>query len=339
MGGRAGNATGHSEHHGQTGEYFDPARGIADARFWAIAGMHWINSTILCSFVNLTFMGLNAEIPYRSTPQTDVQPGSNALRKFLLPKNSPQYFAAYGFDVDFECVLNGVFPPAAQNTPASAAVFNGKAAYGMVNPNAILTDFTQPSDSGAGIGKFKGTFNIVPASWSDFKTMSFVYPGWLGIIGSSTARDVRTYKVNTRLLYDYFVIDPANLAAGVVDSSGTLINVVASMGAIPSLYKNYFFATLGGVTQFNLYTNSLVPVGGVTIGSSVYPQTMPPTVAYQGWISNVQKTDGTGGWNTAAWNGKDLTQANVGQFVADDSFLEVHAGNIIARVTPYVLAK
>lgn len=281
-----------------------------------------------------------AAILYRSSLNADCKPAGPATKWYPLPQDSLIQFAAYALTQDFEMRISpGLFPPAQKNTPSN---FNNGAGFvfgGMGDANAILTSFSKPAPSGAGLGKFTATFMIVPASWDDFKTLPFTVPGWLGIIGTPTARDPRSYKVTTRLHRDYFLVDPGNLAAGAMDSSGAAINVVASTGAIPTIFKNYFFATIAGATQFNLFTDSLVPVAGVTIGPSVYSKTMPDTVAYQGWIANTQKTDGTGEWNTAAWNGKDLTQANVGQFVVDDSFLEYPGGNIVCRVTPYVLAK
>ena len=103
----------------------------------------------------------NPEILYRSAAQTDAAPDGIARPVFRLPDQSPIKFKAYGFDQDYvNIVLTGAnFPPAPRNTSSN------NAAYGLSDANAILTAVTEPSNTGAGMGKWTASFQRVPATW------------------------------------------------------------------------------------------------------------------------------------------------------------------------------
>jgi hypothetical protein len=249
---------------------------------------------------------------------------------YQLPQESPIQLAAYGFDVDMEIVLPVNFPPAPKNTPSSDP------SIGLFDVNAILCNYTQPQTSGAAMGKFSARFNIVPASWDDFKTMPFTFPGWIGIIGQATSRDIQPVKVTTRLHYDYFVADPNNVCPGILNSAGAPATIVTSASLIPRISKSYFCNTAAGSPVYNSHVNSLVKAGGQTIGTTTYVPTLPTVDKYQSWISNVA-TAVSNPWGTDVWNGLNETQSNVGQIVADDSFIQPYSGNIWARITPYIL--
>ncbi len=286
-------------------------------------------------------MAGNTNKPYASTAQSDAAPQDQPRRKFPLPQYSPEYERAYQFDQEISQILKTNFPPAVLNTKSSNATF------GLGDANAILTAFSQPQPYGAGLGKYLATFTRVPASWDDFKTMPFTYPGFPGAIGQNNVRDVFTQKVNVRLRYDYFVVDPTGIAVGALDSGGTAINTVISEGAIPSINKKYFLVVFNGSAIQGDRTNSIVKAGGVTAGGATYLQTLPQLATYLQWITNAAPyVNGTApsGWSNTTppiWNGvtDNGAAATEGQIVMDDSTLIPHAGNIIARVTPYVLIR
>ncbi len=291
-------------------------------------------------------MGHNAEILYRSTPQTDVRPSTVGRKKFLLPTDAPDHFAAYGFDVDFDCVLDGVFPPAPKNTQSNNPVFNPASGYAANVANAILTDFTQPSDQGAGLGRFTGTFHIVPASWDQFVNQQVTFPGIRDNDYIGGVRDPQSRIVLTRQRREYFVVDPATLAAGVLDSGGTAIVRVGSKGAIPSLYRQPFGFTIdGGATMLTTgEITGLVKAGGIT----GWYETVPNTGRYQSWCAVVVAFNaalaggGTQAWDAThppAWDGLVAPAATIGQWRFTDSRVEDYAGNIFCRVSEYVLAQ
>lgn len=296
-------------------------------------------------------MGDNSEILYRSTAQTDCQPRSLGRPKHPLPHKAPDYLLAEEIDVEFECLLDAVFPPAPKNTPASAAIFNSLAGYNLVKPNAILTDYSQPSDSGGGLGRFTGTFTIVPASWDQFLTQNVTFPGIRDLANTGGVRDPKPLNVSTRLRRDYFVLDPdgilAALATPVKDSGGAAVTLVASEGAIPSLYRTPWRYLLAGVIQSGSEVTGLVKAGGV----GGYLETVPNTALYEAWQAvatafNAQiVTPPPGGaqpWDAdhpPVWDGVSEADATVGQYRFTDSRLEDYAGNIICRVAEYVLVQ
>jgi hypothetical protein len=60
---------------------------------------------------------------------------------------------------------------------------------------------------------------------------------------------------------------------------------------------------------------------------------MPIISAFQGFIGNAVAN----GWNSSVWGGSSNTIGTVGQLVMEDSTLEPYAGQIVARVSMYVL--
>lgn len=287
-------------------------------------------------------------VPYRSAAQTDARPAQTPKRKYPLPAECPNQFAAYAFDQDFES-LTANFPPAPRNTKSTDSAFGN-----LGDANAILTSLSEPSPTAAGLGKFSGAFHLVPQSWDDFKLMTFAFPGFPGLIGGASTRDVFTDNVLVRLHYDYFVVDKANIlggnptsggapvaAATVQDSGGTLASTVYSLAEIPLVLKTNFVTVLTGVAQASVRINSLVKQGGDNIGGVPYLETLPDREYYQKWIANAVANK----WASTAWDGvtglgyTTGTASTVGQFVIQESTLQPYAGNIIARVTTYALAK
>ena len=280
-----------------------------------------------------------------------------------LPPNYPGVIGkvgaatgAYAFDQEFEILMSS-FPPAQKNTPANAA---GPVFAGLLDGNAILTKFSQPTPTGGGRGKFTGSFARVPASWDDFQTETVTFPGWQNYNGisfevSGSIRPQKTSSVNVRVRHDYFVVDPTGIlsGAGVIDSSGAAINTVAAKGAIPALLRQQFFANyqivIGG--EYYPVPNSdckdLAPVGGLNTGSAssgftFIPETMPSVQAYQVWAANaVAFVAGGANWDSThppIWDGS-TSDGTAGQYRHKDSILAEYEGNIIDRQSFCVLAR
>ncbi len=283
-------------------------------------------------------------VPYRSALQNTARPNGRVRRKYPLPPDSPVQFAAYAFDQDFEMRLDGNFPPAQKNTPAAAAAFGSVAGTALRDSNAILTSLTPPQLSGAGLGKFTGTFNLVPASWDEFSSQTVTFPGIRDFYYVNTsARDPKPLTVNVRIHYDYFVIDPGNLATGVLDSGGNAIQRVVSKGAITSIFRTPWKWLYGGSVLGISEVTALVQAGGI---AGQYYETVPNTGTYQAWIAvaaafiAAQAAGGTQGWDAThppVWNGLINPANTIGQYCFEDSRLVDYAGNIVARQSFYVM--
>lgn len=276
-------------------------------------------------------------IVYESIKRTHAVASGPPRWKFPLPASCPIQFAAYAFDQNFEMLLSS-FPPAQKNSPAT--VFAG-----LLDANAILTGLSQPVPTGAGKGNFTASFARVPASWDDFQTQNVNFPGWINTItGAAGFRDPLPRLVTVRMHYDYFVIDPTGLAAGVVDSGETLITkkTVLSKGSIPILPKTPWLAMYSatGVAPWAAIPNdeakSLVPAAGV---QGYYP-TLPSIEQYKSWCAVAAAFVAT--WDSThppVWGGASSIDVSSGQYQLDDSKLIDYEGNIVARVTPYVMPK
>jgi hypothetical protein len=273
-------------------------------------------------------------LSYRTSTLANALPYGRPNTVYLLPQESAIQFAAYAFDQEYQMDLLS-FPPAPKNTPSNAATL------GLTDANAILTNLTQPGTTGAGMGKFKARFCRVPASWDDVKTMPWQLPGFLGSIFGSNWRNPTSRNVNVRLHYDYFVVDPSNVAAGVLDSSGAAVTRVSSMTAIPIVNKtNFCITALDGTINYLAFVDTLVQAGGFNGLQEFYLPTFPTIETYKAWTAVAAPYAANGLWTQTTppiWDG--VTNANTyGQLVADDSNLEVYSGQIIARVTRYILA-
>ena len=270
-----------------------------------------------------------------------------SLRRFPLPEDCPIQFAAYGFEQAFEQAAAN-FPPAPKNTPSNSGAFAG-----LLDGSAILTKLSTPSFKGGLNVNFTGQFNVVPASWDDFKMMAYTYPGFPGFIGQDS-RNVGfpngTFLV--RVHYDYFVVDPANIistvaagtpgtATSLKDSGGNAVNCVYQKADIPAVLKALFFPLVSGSYDYTVPALSLVPSGGLTVGSLYYFETLPTSTQYKAWMTKATAA----AWASTIWNGQpgigsgQAGNANVGQFVAEDSSLATYAGNIVSRATIYTLAR
>jgi hypothetical protein len=228
------------------------------------------------------------------------------------------------------------FPPASRNVPSNDS---SGATFGLSDSSAILTNLSQPQATLAGWGKFTGSFHVVPASWDDFsRSLGFTFPGFLSyVFGGANARDIFTDVVQIRVRRDYYVLDPENKisavtagspgnATSLLDSNGNAVKCVYQLSDIPRVKKSIFYAVAAG---FTFRTNSLTPVGGI----SLYLETMPTIPAFQGFIANAVSN----GWSSTVWDGSSNTIGTVGQLVMEASTLEPYAGQIVARVSMYVL--
>ena len=286
-----------------------------------------------------------AAILYESKLRTLAAPSGPPRRRFPLPQDCPIQFAAYAFDQEFEMLLDN-FPPAQKNTPSNKATAGVPVFAGLLDSNAILTKLSQPSPTFGGKGKFTGSFAVVPASWDDFQTQSVQFPGfddYPWVISSKTrSRAPMTRNVTVRLRHDYFVVDPAGLAAGALDSGGGAITVVSSLNAIPTIPKQEFilcYLTGGTYTPFpNSVATSLTPPGGFyNPYNALHVPTIPSIDHYLTAVATAVAAVTT--WSQTVppvFNGTDADVA-FGQYVWEASKLVQYEGNIIDRVTPYVL--
>jgi hypothetical protein len=140
------------------------------------------------------------------------------------------------------------------------------------------------------------------------------------------------------------------LAVGVLDSGGSGITIVSEMGAIPTINRKYFYQVQFenvSTAANGIRTNNIVQAGGKAVGNLTFFQTLPQLATYLQWILNAapylsptppaawsQTTPPV--WNGTSDNGAAATE---GQIVMDDSSLQPYVGNIIARVTQYVLIR
>jgi hypothetical protein len=305
-------------------------------------------------------------IIYKSADQSSAQPSGKPQRRFPLPDDSSIQLAAYAFDQDYEMALSS-FPPAPKNTPSTSAALGS-----LGDANAILTSYTDPATTGGGLGRFTARFNIVPASWVTETEMPFTFPAFPGYLGDGTARDPIVKTVNMRREYDYFVLDPTGVlgapmnpgdapAPGSInDSGGNAILRVNRRLDIPIINKSLFYWLVNGIPDFSKVTNAIIPAAGVRVqigwvtveskqddGSTLtqtipqfqtYLPTLPTREVYLAWLANAQAH----GWASTVWDGvteENAATTTTGQMVAEDSKTDVHAGNIISRVTTYVLVR
>ena len=292
-------------------------------------------------------MSATPPILYQSTLRNVVQPAGRPRPKWLLPPKAPDHFNAYGLEIDMELGLLN-FPPAQKNTAFTAAPFLFPAftphgsVTGVTTANAILTEYSSPQNTGGGVGRFTGTFNIVPASWDSFDTATVNFPGWIDGPAANDSRPAKPRNVTVRTRYDYFVIDLLGIAAGLLDSGGNPIVTVTSEAKIPTNAKQIFtnaYAGTGATIPFS-EVNDLVPAGGAAVGSANYIQTFPTLDNYKLWCAvaapYLARTAAWDATHPPAWNGTG-SATTYGQWIYEDSTLANYAGNIIQRATKFAL--
>lgn len=288
-----------------------------------------------------------AAILYESKLRTLAAPSGPPRRRFPLPQDCPIQFSAYAFDQEFEMLLAN-FPPAQKNTPSNKTTAGVPVFAGLLDGSAILTKLSQPSPTFGGKGKFTGSFAVVPASWDDFQTQAVQFPGfddypWVTYKYSRT-RVPMTRNVTVRLRHDYFVVDPDGLLAGaaVLDSGAGAIQLVARIGAIPIIPKQEWVCQkLVGTTWSPLpfvIPTSLVPIGGFYNPYNMFHiPTIPSIDHYLTAVATAVAAATTWSQTTPpVFLGTDADVA-FGQYVWEASKLVQYEGNIIDRVTPYVL--
>ena len=285
---------------------------------------------------------MTPSIPYRATTALNIAAtGKPRPRWPLAGKGNIAPFLPYAFDQDFQCAVSSVMPPPALNTPSNL----GTTFVGLTDANAILTKISQPASIGAGQVKFTGSFARVPATWDDFQTQAVTFPGlddfpWV-TYNFSRGRPPMTRNVTVRLRHEYFVIDPTNLATGVLNSGGAPITTVASKAAIPIIPKQEFVRAVltAGVyqPQAQIVVPNLTPIGGFHQPDNVYHVPTIPSLDH--YLTAVATAAGITDWtqaNPPLFAGTDADVA-FGQYVWEASKLNVYEGNIIERVTEYVM--
>jgi hypothetical protein len=285
---------------------------------------------------------MTPSLPYRATKALNIAAtGKPRPRWPLAGKGNVAPFLPYAFDQDFQCDVSSVMPPPGLNTPSSL----GTTFVGLSDANAILTKISPPSGAGAGQVKFTGSFARVPATWDDFQTQTVQFPGlddfpWV-MYSVTRARLPMTRNVEVRLRHEYFVIDPDARATGVLDSGGAPVTIVASKGAIPIIPKQEFVGAVwtAGVYQplVNIIAPYLRPIGGFYQPyNSFHIPTIPSLDHY---LTAVATAAGITNWTQTTppiFNGTDA-DVTFGQYVWEASKLSIYEGNIIERVTPYVM--
>lgn len=283
--------------------------------------------------------------PYRSSFWTDVAASGVPRARFSLPGDCPIQQAAYAFDQSFQMAYDTFGPTAPIPRNTTAANFSAD----CTDSNALLTGYSQTNDETGGLISFDASFQRVPASWSDYsRGLPFLFPGFLNTASGQPRRNPFTDVVTARVQYDYFVLDPDNIisacsdghpaaSATVLDSAGGAVQCVYKLGDIPRTSKSIFCSIVSGTPDTSQRTNSLVQAGGVVAADGTYLETLPYPASYKLWIAAAVSN----GWSTAVWDGATNGAGSpaFGQLVAEDSQIEPFAGNIVARVTIYVLAK
>ncbi|MEY4917629.1 MAG: hypothetical protein RL616_1542 [Verrucomicrobiota bacterium] len=276
-------------------------------------------------------------ILYRARTRFDATLSGVPRPKYPLPPDCPQQRAGYAFDCDFEQWMAS-YPPAPLNAPSNVA------AFGLGDANAILTALSQPQDIKSGTGRYTAEFRIVPASWDEFLDQVVTFPGIRDNAYTGGARDPKPLTVHTRLHREYFLADPDNVAAGVLDSAGNAITTVASKGAIPSLYRTPWKFLVSGVITPGSEVTGLVKAGGIP----GWLETVPNTETYLEWVDVATAFNaalaggGTQAWDDThppVWDGLIAPPDTIGQYRFTDSRIENYAGNIFCRVSEYVLAQ
>jgi hypothetical protein len=259
-----------------------------------------------------------------------------------LPPDCPIQLDAYAFEQSFQMAVDAFSnAPMPKNTPAASFCAT------CTDANAILTSYTQPTDE-SGLLAFDATFHRVPASYSDFKQIPFTFPGFAGAQGYAGWRPIDTLTVPCRIQYDFFVLDPANILSGcadnspapatsILDSGGAAPTCVFKLGDIPQISRSNFCITEGGSYTPNIYSRTMVlaPAGGVGVGDLFWQQTLPKKETFIGWAANAIADR----WSSTVWDGSTDAIGTVGQLIAEDSRIEPYAGNIVQRITLYVLAQ
>ena len=281
---------------------------------------------------------------YRASTRAVAIPGNFPVPSYPLPDSCPIRMDAPQFDVSYQQAMQ-YFPPAPFNTPSSDA------ALSLGNANAILTQLTNQEFIAGGDIRFNATFNIVPASYDDFtKSIAFSFPGSPGLIGGG-GRNTFTETVPLRQLREFFVLDPDNIlssaapgggpvnALSLLDSSGAPVKCVATLGDIPFIPKTQIVQAPSGVPEVHLFSQVVVQAGGVVIGNTGWYETLPTREAYYNLAVNAAAEQ----WNSVVWGGTNTIPTGISnpqaQLVALDSQIEPYAGNIVCRVTGYILAK
>ena len=276
--------------------------------------------------------------PYKASAWSDIAAAGCQRVTHPLPQECPIQHDAYAIQQAFNMAASAFgTSPAPKNTPA--ADFSAD----LTDENAILTNISQPSDNGGSLISFDATFNRVPDSWNDFsRSFTYTFAGFAGLFGGDY-REPFAETVPCRVLREYFVLDPDNIISGatagggvvnstsILDSAGNAVKCVATLGDIPFIPKTKIVSSLSAT----LRTNIIVQDGGVVINGVSWYETLPNRESYEELISNGEANQ----WDSTVWAGTNTVASSEAQIVADDSTLEVFAGNIVCRQTIYILAK
>jgi hypothetical protein len=206
------------------------------------------------------------------------------------------------------------FAPLALNTPHP------------VSTSFVLAEESERQTAGGNLVKWTRTYVKIPASWDDWDRHLYNFIGFMGdyvseggqLVTAITGRDRRQKNVMSRIVHDYFLVDPTT---GTTAGPGTLAAPYDSPGSIPATSAlRYYYPT-----NANLDIDFIADSPPLTSASS------PSRTAYDTWCANAISKVWT---STVAPGG-----AFPAQIQAEDSVLSQWMGNVWVRQTRYVLAQ
>jgi hypothetical protein len=244
---------------------------------------------------------------------TTAQPVSVPAFESPIPATTDEYF----FDQEWQQYRANFSPLALNTAHPSTGLTPDYSSFKLVLEGPRR-------DIGGGVIQWTRRYAVVPASYDDFQSINYSFPGYSGVIaigswwnmGSVAATIVSgrprlNWKVDTRVHYDFFL----------VGTGGSYTDA----GGIPQIFRQlYTLPTALGAND--LETDYLMD----SLGGGVGPST-PTRTVYDGWITNA---------STYAW-GAGIAPGGVhpGQIIAEDSILTRWMGNIWQRQSFYVLAR
>ena len=272
--------------------------------------------------------------PYKADPTGPYGTGIPvSLPVFSNP--IPGINAPYILKQDFVHFLDG-WQPLALNTPHGVADF----------ADYLLVEESEKQDIGGGVIKWTRTYAKVPESHEgDPEMANYSFIGMTIDLGSgaSQTRDRQAWSVESRLLYDYFLVPSAAVTDPI---TGTTHNI-ADWGDIDQIREMVYVSqgAIGGVT----YGGLTLAVNYLNLAGTTLP-TWPTADQYQDQISDALSNK----WNATKTKVVIFPTATAGHVAGvidtassvlgglipiEPSRINRWMGNIYQRVTRYVLAQ
>jgi hypothetical protein len=227
-----------------------------------------------------------------------------------------QYFANF-----VECDLNTAHPVYTNGVTTGGVTWAGL--------TFRLVEEGPREHQGGGIVKWNRTYAATPATYSEWESFIYTFPGYVGNQPSTTgtgpfARDPQVLRVESRLLQEFFLT-----------GTGTSY---PTAGDIPVVMAQKFRIHTGALWWVDVLP-SLTDNPPFPIAST------PSRSTYESWIGNAITSKWSSGIVRYAWGTPsapaltDTSDASPGQIAAEDSSISRWMGNIWRRTTRYVLAQ